>query len=332
MNPPDTAAAQATFAHMPNPDDDMQGAITALRECLELDPEDGEYPSTLGLLLARSGGDLDEALALAGRAVALDSESGLFWEHLGLVHFHRREPKKAIESFKEAGKRDPASARICYNLGTAHLVLKAYPAALEAFEATIARDKTFVDAHHNLAVCRQKLGDAMGAQDALNAALRLDPDDAIAHLQLGRLLLGEERPRDAAYHIEAAHRLDDNNAEVLFSLGQLRAQEGAAEAAVEAFLGSLERDNTQFPVWSNLMALLMDEGEEEALDDTIKACVHALPGAVTHYNLGALFANLDNFKRAHQHMAYAHKLSPEVPAFGEGLRHLEAMMAEQAEG
>ena len=96
------ATAHAIFAHMPKPDEDMQGAISALRECSELVPEEGEYPSTLGLLLARSQGDLQEALRLTALGVKLDPTSALFWEHLGLVHFHRREAREAVDSFQEA--------------------------------------------------------------------------------------------------------------------------------------------------------------------------------------------------------------------------------------
>lgn len=318
----DKAAAQRLFATMKPPEEDLESAIRTLERCVRLDPDEAEYTSTLGLLLARTG-KRDEGLRHTLRAVELAPTGALWWEQLGLCHVYRREAAAAVSAFQHALDLDPGPARGHYNLGTARLLSGDPAGAAEAFQAALARDATYSDAWHNLAVCHLRRKDTPAAVQALHKALDLDPDDAIAHLQLGRVHLQQEDPAAALPHLEAAVRLDVDNPLAHLARGQALAAQGMLEPAADALLNSLRREPAQFPAWSHLIGVLLDLGDEDGVDEAVEGCQKALPGPGTWYNLGALFANLERLDRARACFLTGQALAPGVAAFGQALAHLE---------
>lgn len=319
-------AAKQLFSSMKDPNEDPASAMKTLRRCMDLDPTDGEYPSTLGMLLARFG-DLDEALKLAIRGTELGADTAVYWDHLGLVHIHRRSPKDAAQAFAIAINLDPGPARFHYNLGTAHLLAQEYQAAQTGFNGAIDRDKTYKDAYHNLAVCQSKSEDFEGALQTLAKALDLDPDDGITHLQMGRLQLRHGDAQLALNHLVTACRLEPENALAHFFCGQAHATLEQTEEAIESMVICLKIAPKQFAAWSNLIALLLDAGDESALDEALEGCLTAMPGAITHYNLGALFANLDRIPDAQKQMRAALAMEPENPAYQQAVKHLESLQS-----
>ena len=317
------------FAHMPDPAEDPQGTIAALRQCLALEPDDPEYNSTLGLILAQYDGDLDEALLLARRAVDLQPEGALWWEQLGLVHFYRREPDQSLPPLARAEHLEPGEARHPYNLGTSLLVSGDYPGAAAAFRRALERDPAYQDAHHNLAVCLLKLDAPLEAREALEAALILDGNDVTSLVQLGKLLLGQEEVAAAIPHLVRAVRLDAHHAMARMFLGQALAISGESLAAQQALSEAVELDPDLFGAWSHLLALRLDDGDELGARSVAAACYEARPGAITSYNLGALWANLERWNEAELYMQRAVDEAPHQPTFAEALRQIRELRMQE---
>ncbi len=74
------------------------------------DPEDrASYLNQLAWLVGNTGGDLNQALQWAEKAVELHPESAAYWDTLAHVHFHRKEWDKAVEAQSRAVALQPGS-------------------------------------------------------------------------------------------------------------------------------------------------------------------------------------------------------------------------------
>jgi len=82
-------------------------AQRAYRATLEIDPENATAMNNLAFLLAEGGTDLDDALKLATRAVALSPDSGPMIDTAGWVRLKRGENDAAIALFADAVAKDP---------------------------------------------------------------------------------------------------------------------------------------------------------------------------------------------------------------------------------
>jgi tetratricopeptide (TPR) repeat protein len=125
-------------------------AEDAYRAALRLDPSLAPAANNLAMMILRAGGNLDEALALARKAVAASPQVPQFHDTLGRVLRARGTRAAAIAAFEKATTLPPPLADPWYQLGQLHEeagnragAIAAYRKALEldpkAPEATAAR-------------------------------------------------------------------------------------------------------------------------------------------------------------------------------------------------
>jgi tetratricopeptide (TPR) repeat protein len=76
---------------------ETEAALAAYREAVRRNPENALARNALGVLLAESGRDLDDALALVRRALELDpARASNYQESLAGIHLRRGEPEAAV--------------------------------------------------------------------------------------------------------------------------------------------------------------------------------------------------------------------------------------------
>lgn len=97
---------------------DLETAVERLREALRRDPVHASASNDLAWLLAERGEELDEALVLARRAVAVRPEAPIL-DTLGWVQLRRGEAEAAAETLARAHELAPESPSIAYRLGRA---------------------------------------------------------------------------------------------------------------------------------------------------------------------------------------------------------------------
>jgi tetratricopeptide (TPR) repeat protein len=83
-------------------------ALRAYRATLEIDADNAVAMNNLAFLLAEGGSELDEALQLATRAMALAPDSGQTIDTAGWVRLKRGENDAAIALFSQAVAKDPS--------------------------------------------------------------------------------------------------------------------------------------------------------------------------------------------------------------------------------
>jgi adenylate cyclase len=156
------------------------------------------------------GKDLDLALEIAQKAVALDDALGMAHMRLGWIHNFRGEHDKAIASFERAVALDPNNAEVCsyfaealnyygdperaialtekavrfdpllpphlaFPLGHSYFLLRRYDDAVAMIRNTIDRVPSFVVAHVFLAVVYSEVDRMLEAAAEIETVLKLVP-------------------------------------------------------------------------------------------------------------------------------------------------------------
>lgn len=185
-------AAQARFhrVHMHNPAE----AVTLLQKAVALVSGDAR----LWHHLAQSHhavGDLDDALAAADRALALDPDLAAAHFERGLVAVHTR-PAEAAASFARAAAlgHQPLQART--NQSTCLAMVGRRDEAIEILTALTDEHPEFAPGWYSRGLALVKVGRHLESIVALDRAIALDPDHANAHYAraCAHALLGRRGP------------------------------------------------------------------------------------------------------------------------------------------
>ena len=162
-----------------------QGLGAKARKLLHATLEDypGYGPALDGLMeiasKAKNQGSPEMPTALIGEIVAL-YRSGNLESALGLT---------------ERVLANHPNAAVLYDIeGTVHVRLRDYPRAIESYENALRVNPAYAEVFNNMAGARQASGDLEGALDNLGTALRLRPDYGQAAANFLALCIQMDRP------------------------------------------------------------------------------------------------------------------------------------------
>lgn len=102
-----TVTAYQMLARCYEQTEDLEKAVTAYRQAVELEPDNANLLNGYAWFLAGHDRNLDEALQVATKAVELDPKNTGIIDTLAEVHFKRGEFDKAIEVINTALELDP---------------------------------------------------------------------------------------------------------------------------------------------------------------------------------------------------------------------------------
>jgi tetratricopeptide (TPR) repeat protein len=153
---PDHAEALALAAQIENKLGRTQNAIDHYQKALLRRPRDLAIQNNLALLLAETGRELDQALALAQQAKRLAPDSPLVADTLGFVHLRRGELTAALPLLEEAARKLPEQAEVLLHLGLAQLASGRRAAGQVSLERALELDPDMPGA----AEARRALGNA----------------------------------------------------------------------------------------------------------------------------------------------------------------------------
>lgn len=124
---------------------DHERAIAAFRKALELEPDFHSALNYLGYLWADRGENLDEALALILRAVALDPENGAYVDSLGWVRFQLKEYALARGLLERAARLMPKDPSVQEHLGDLYKITGEVARARDAYRRALALESENAD-------------------------------------------------------------------------------------------------------------------------------------------------------------------------------------------
>jgi tetratricopeptide (TPR) repeat protein len=129
--------------------------VAELRRVLQIDPNFHAALNYLGYTLAEARENLDEALSLVQRAVALEPDNGAYVDSLGWTYYQLGRNEQARGYLERAARLEPADATLQEHLGDVYVALGQNDRAREAYRRALELGDDTAEA----AKVRQKLED-----------------------------------------------------------------------------------------------------------------------------------------------------------------------------
>jgi tetratricopeptide (TPR) repeat protein len=112
-------------------------AVAELRRVLQIDPDFHAALNYLGYTLAEARENLDEALSLVQRAVALEPDNGAYVDSLGWTYYQLGRHEQARGYLERAARLEPADATLQEHLGDVYVALGQNDRAREAYRRAL---------------------------------------------------------------------------------------------------------------------------------------------------------------------------------------------------
>jgi tetratricopeptide (TPR) repeat protein len=132
-------------------------AMNSLRHALELRPENPALMNDLAYLIVDSGGDLDEALVLAQKAVRAAPGEPELADTLAWIYFKKNMNESALQVLRALVGKYPEKPNFRYHLGMALLEARDYVSAKREFNAALSMNPP-ADLRRNIETALAKLG------------------------------------------------------------------------------------------------------------------------------------------------------------------------------
>ncbi|HTY77235.1 MAG TPA: tetratricopeptide repeat protein [Candidatus Bathyarchaeia archaeon] len=157
--------------------------MAALKESIQLDPDNARYHNTLGLVYLNLGRAVDGQAEIQ-IAIDLDKGNPDYQHNLGIALAQQGHFEDAIVAYKKALSfptyTTPEVAY--YNMGEAFIRLRKPQEAEEAFRAAIQLEPVMVAAHYGLGLALSQAGRKDDAKAAFRQARDLDPKSPFSEL------------------------------------------------------------------------------------------------------------------------------------------------------
>lgn len=162
---------------------------------------DLELEYALGYAMIQSGQIKDGAARMEKVAAARRSAGA--WMIAALAHFHANEFRPARDDAEKAITIDPSLAAAWSLDGQAKYVLEDTAGAVQSLKEALKRDPRDFDANLYLGIARAKERDFETAQPLLELALSLRPKYPLARLELAKLLVATGKRDEALEMLES---------------------------------------------------------------------------------------------------------------------------------
>jgi len=188
-----------------------QGAVTELKDAVELDPENPSYHNSLGL--AYQGLRLPErAIPHYQKAIQLKPNFPEYENNLGTAYAAARQWDLAIQWFQKAADNYLYRTRhVAYeNLGSAYHNKGDYRRAIENYKKSTEFFKDYASAYINMGISYEALKEWDNAAAAYKKATEIEPDSSLPYLQMGDLYLRLNHQEAAVEYLLIAIKNDPN--------------------------------------------------------------------------------------------------------------------------
>jgi len=112
-------------------------AVAAFRRVLQVEPDFHAALNYLGYTFAEAGTNLEEALKLVSRAVALDPDNGAYVDSLGWAYYRLGRPEQARGYLERAARLEPEDATLQEHLGDVYVALGQTERARQAYQRAL---------------------------------------------------------------------------------------------------------------------------------------------------------------------------------------------------
>jgi tetratricopeptide (TPR) repeat protein len=189
-------------------------------------------------------------------------------------------PREALRVLEPLEAANAAPLRVHMLMAGALMRLGDRKAAVSHLEACIphlGRVARPVESRLRLATQFARAGAEGRADDLLREAQALEPDNVEVIVKRADLLGNGGRWQEAVPLYEASLTRAPEHPAILASAGIAAHNAGDRRAAIDYYRAALARDGRQFHVYSNLLALLLEEGRAEEAHEHCRCWLEAAP-------------------------------------------------------
>ncbi|MDE0087196.1 MAG: tetratricopeptide repeat protein, partial [Candidatus Poribacteria bacterium] len=248
-------------------------------------------------------------------AIALNPNSAVFYNALGITHSELKQYNAALNAYKKALQLSPMTAEPHYNIGLVYLKQGAFPLAVDAFKEAVTIDAKWSDAHSGLAEAYLKQGLLSQAEKSYVKAVRLNPSGIGANLGLGQVYAKQTRYDDAITKFKKVIDIQHDNTDAHYQLAQIYIKLGEKEKSSSAmeFFKILRHTDPLLQKAQKWIKIHPDDPKgynnlgivyltRKRYDKAIESYKHAISLSPTlassHYNLGLTYHKQGNIKLA----------------------------------
>jgi tetratricopeptide (TPR) repeat protein len=160
--------------------------------------------------------------ALFRRAVDVDPDNFLAYNHLGYVLVSEGRIKEAIGHYQTSVRINPNYARTHYLLANALTLTGETEGAIQHYGRVLQLRPQYPRPYARLGDLYQKLGKTKEAIRLYRESVRIEPADARVRRKLGRLLAAEAHFQEAIRELEAGLRFNPNDHDLIRDLEMVR--------------------------------------------------------------------------------------------------------------
>jgi predicted TPR repeat methyltransferase len=235
-----------------------QGQIHQAVELLSKfeDRDDLSLLNQLGHLTKRLG-ELDRAMRVFEKAIALSPEDAETRNNFALVLFQRADFKAAESQLNIALQNKPDYQSALYNLA---LVLKAQnkmKACVASLEALLQVDAKHLQALFMMGKLALESGVVIEATDYFEKLLEIAPDNTDILASIASCLIDGREYTQAKPYCEKILKLEPDQYAVLYNLALIADKEGQTDRAISLYHSCLEKSPRYFNALNNLAALYL---------------------------------------------------------------------------
>jgi tetratricopeptide (TPR) repeat protein len=229
------------------------------RQILETEPNHSEALYLLGTLAGQKG-DVDSAIELIRRSIALNADEPEAHRNLGVLLAQRGRFDEALGCFSKAAQLRPDDPRTHHDLGKYLASRGDLQGAGAAYRRAVELKGDFATAYLDLGLVYRAMGRAEEAIAAFGKAARVKPDYLEAHANLATMLGGVDRFEEALAAHAKAVAINPNAAMVHEAMGGILLHQHGAAAAVEHFQRAVQADPNLLSGWKALGSALQSLG------------------------------------------------------------------------
>lgn len=296
--------------------------IDSLTDLMKKQPTDHTlYLKRSEILLAI--GQLNYALADAGRAFLMDSSD--FKVHLTLadIYFQMRKADRTLGYLKKAQALAPNDKEPYYRLAEYHLFLQNYQDCITNANEALKIEEQDARPYFLKAMAYKESGDTTRAMDNMLTSLQHNPENVDALVEMGIMAFGKKDAKAESY-LKNALRLKPKSREAMYALGIIYQESDKLNDALAQYTELLKVDSLYAPAYYNMGYIHYEF--LKMYDQAIQNFTDALRVAPGYYQAaymrGLCFEAKGDVSRAQAEYNLALKIEPSYRKAADGLNRV----------
>ncbi|MEG3836971.1 tetratricopeptide repeat protein [Microcoleus sp. Z1_C3] len=275
MNTNETATIYLNNGNQLLESGNLEEAIAAYRNAIELNPDLSWSHHNLGEALAKLG-KLEEAIAAFRRAIELNPDFSWSYHHLGDVLERQQQWEESVAVFHQAIELNPEHFGSYVGLGNSLEKLGQLDEAIAAYRrgselnpkadwiqyrlGEVLQQRTQLDLEGAIVSYRRAIELNPDDVQAYRKLLQIDPDNLEVLLLLGKALIKQEQWDEAIAAYRHITELNPDDVQAHYRLGELLIKQGDLEGAINTLRHSLELTPDSDESYYNLGEALSAQG------------------------------------------------------------------------